>query len=395
MEKRKDNKGRTLKNGESQRKDGRYAFKYTDVNGKPQFVYSWKLTPTDKMPTGKRPDISLREKEKEIRRDLEDGIDTIGKKMTVCELYAKYNSYRQNVKINTEKSRQYLMSILKNDLIGAKSIDSVKSSDAKEWVVRMYRKGYAYRTINNFKRSLKASFYLAIEDDMIRKNPFDFALDTVLNNDTEPKKGLTVEQAESLVSFARQDTVYRRYVDEIVILLGTGLRISELCGLTVSDIDFEKRSISIDHQLLKDVSHGYYINTPKTKSGVRQIPMSREVFEALERSVTNRPAQSDLMIDGYRDFLFLNQKGAPKTACDYNGMLKNLVKKYNKKHDRKLPDITPHSLRHTFCTHLANSGMNPKALQYLMGHSNISMTLDYYTHADFDSVRAEMERLTA
>lgn len=394
MEKRKDNKGRTLKTGESQRADGRYCFKYTDVNGKPQFIYSWKLTATDKMPAGKRPDISLREKEKEIRRDLEDGIDTIGKKMTVCELYARQNSHRQNVKINTEKNRYYLMSILENDLLGAMSIDKVKPSDAKEWMVRMHKKGYAYRTINNYKRSLKAAFYLAIEDDMIRKNPFNFALDTVLKNDTEPKKTLTAEQSESLVSFARQDAVYRRYADEIVILLGTGLRISELCGLTVSDIDFEKQSISVDHQLLRDASHGYYINTPKTKSGIRQIPMSREVLEALERSVANRP-QSDFTVDGYRDFLFLNQKGTPKTACDYNGMLKNLVKKYNKKHDRKLPDITPHSLRHTFCTHLANSGMNPKALQYVMGHSNISMTLDYYTHADFDSVRAEMERLTA
>lgn len=119
------------------------------------------------------------------------------------------------------------MSILENDFLGSKSIDSVKSSDAKEWVVRMYKKGYSYRTINNFKRSLKASLYLAIEDDMIRKNPFNFALDTVLNNDTEPKKGLTAEQADSLVSFARQDTVYRKYVDEIVILPGTGLLISQ------------------------------------------------------------------------------------------------------------------------------------------------------------------------
>lgn len=394
MEKRKDNKGRTLKTGESQRADGRYCFKYTDVSGKSQFVYSWKLTATDKMPAGKRPDISLREKEKEIRRDLEDGIDTIGKKMTVCELYARQNSHRQNVKINTEKSRYYLMSILENDLLGAMSIDKVKPSDAKEWMVRMHKKGYAYRTINNYKRSLKAAFYLAIEDDMIRKNPFSFALDTVLNNDTEQKKTLTAEQSESLLSFARQDAVYRRYADEIVILLGTGLRISELCGLTVSDIDFEKQSINVDHQLLRDASHGYYINTPKTKSGVRQIPMSREVLEALERSVANRP-QSDFTVDGYRDFLFLNQKGTPKTACDYNGMLKNLVRKYNKNHDKELPDITPHILRHTFCTRLANSGMNPKALQYLMGHSTITITLDYYSHADFDSARAEMERLTA
>jgi hypothetical protein len=83
-EKRRDNKNRILRSGESQRKDGRYAYKYTDTFGKVQFVYAWKLVPTDKTPAGKRDDISLREKEKEIQKDLDDGIDTIGKKMTVC-----------------------------------------------------------------------------------------------------------------------------------------------------------------------------------------------------------------------------------------------------------------------------------------------------------------------
>ena len=82
-EKRRDNKGRLLKSGESQRSDGRYAYKYINTFGEPQFVYSWKLVPTDKVPAGKRPCLSLREKIKQIQKDLDDGIDTIGKKMTV------------------------------------------------------------------------------------------------------------------------------------------------------------------------------------------------------------------------------------------------------------------------------------------------------------------------
>ena len=74
-EKRRDSKGRLLKSGESQRSDGRYAYKYTDTFGNPQFVYSWKLVPTDKIPAGKRPDLSLREKVKQIQQDIADGID--------------------------------------------------------------------------------------------------------------------------------------------------------------------------------------------------------------------------------------------------------------------------------------------------------------------------------
>ena len=97
--KRKDSKNRNLRNGESQRKDGRYVYKYTDIYGKPQFIYSWKLVPTDKTPAGKRDDISLREKEAQIKKDLNDGIDTAGGKMTVCQLYDKKNSQRGNQNI--------------------------------------------------------------------------------------------------------------------------------------------------------------------------------------------------------------------------------------------------------------------------------------------------------
>ena len=393
-EKRRDNKGRILRTGESQRKDGRYAYKYMDANGKPQFVYAWKLTATDKTPAGKRDDISLREKVKEKQKDLDDGIDTIGKKMTVCQLYEKQIGHRKNVKRNTEKGRQHLMNILKNDSLGARSIDSVKLSDAKEWVIRMNEKGFAYKTISNYKRSLKAAFYTAIEDDCIRKNPFNFALNTVLEDDTEPKAALTQEQEEKLLDFARSDKVYQKYVDEIIILLGTGLRISEFCGLT-DNLDFENRIINVDHQLLKDSQIGYYIETPKTKNGVRQIPMSENVYQALKRVIKNRGKAEPIIIDGYRNFLFLNQNGYPKVACNYTGMLKGLVKKYNKYHEEELPNITPHTLRHTFCTRFANAGMNPKALQYIMGHSNISMTLNYYAHATFDSAKSEMERLIA
>lgn len=395
-EKRRDSKGRILRPGESQRKDGRYAYKYTDAYGKPQFVYAWKLVATDKTPAGKRDDISLREKIKEIQRDLDDGIDTIGKKMTVCQLYAKQNSHRKNVKRSTEKGREYLMAVLKADPLGAKSIDTVKQSDAKEWAIRMNEKGYAYKTINNWKRSLKASFYTAIEDDCIRKNPFNFALDTVLEDDTQEKTALTQEQEDSLLSFAAGDPVYRKYCDEIIILLGTGLRISELCGLT-TDLDFEGRQINVDHQLLKDSETGYYVDAPKTKNGIRQIPMSDKVCEALKRAVKNRGKAATVNIDGYKNFLFLNQSGYPKVASSYESMFKGLVKKYNKQHkeDEALPNITPHTLRHTFCTRLANAGMNPKALQYIMGHSNITMTLNYYAHATYASAKAEMDRLAA
>ncbi|MCJ0405318.1 site-specific integrase [Clostridioides difficile] len=394
--KRRDSKGRLLKSGESQRPDGRYAYKYTDTFGEQKFVYSWKLVPTDKIPAGKRADISLREKIKQIQKDLDDGIDTIGKKMTVCQLYAKYVRQRGNVKRGTQKSRQQLMKLLSEDKLGAASIDSVKLSDAKEWALRMQEKGVAYTTICNSKRSLKAIFYMAIQDDCLRKNPFDFQINEVINDDTEPKVPLTPAQEKELLKFIQDDTVYSKYYDEVAILLETGLRISELCGLTPADLNFEKRFINVDHQLLRSTEDGYYIEAPKTDSGFRQVPMSAAACEAFQRVLKNRRGGKAIQVDGYSNFLFLNRDGLPKVAVHYDAMFKCLAKKYNKCHKEPLPSVmTPHTMRHTFCTRMANAGMNPKALQYIMGHSNIIMTLNYYAHATFHSAQEEMDRLEA
>ena len=392
--KRQDSKGRNLRLGESQRKDGRYVYKYTDIFGKPQFVYAWKLVPTDKTPVGKRDDISLREKEKQIKKDLDDGIDTVGGKMTVCQLYEKKNNQRKNIKRNTKIGRQYLMNALENDPLGMRAIDTVKQSDAKEWAIRMNDKGYSYKTIDNYKRSLKASFYMAIQDDCIRKNPFHFKLSDVLEDDTEPKVILTPEQEEKLLAFMETDNVYGKYRDEVILLLETGLRISELCGLT-THIDMLNRVINIDHQLLRDTEVGYYISTPKTKNGKRELPLTERAYQALKRILKNRGKAQPLVVDGYSNFLFLNREGLPKVAGNYESMVRGLIKKYNKTHEDKLPNITPHSFRHTYCTNMANKGMNPNTLQYIMGHANITMTLGYYAHGTFQSAKAELERLAS
>lgn len=394
-EKRRDNKGRILKTGESQRTDGRYLYKYIDTLGEAQSIYSWKLVSTDRVPAGKRDCISLREKEQEIRKDLEDGIDAIGKKITLCQLYAKQNAQRSNVKKSTLNGRKQLMEILKQDKLGNKSIDSIKPSDAKEWAVRMKENGYAYQTINNYKRSLKASFYTAMQDDYVRKNPFDFALNTVIEDDTKAKEALSEEQEKSLLEFMKNDVAYQRYYDNAILLLKTGLRISEFCGLTVKDIDFENRLINVDHQLLRDTKIGYYIETPKTKSGVRQIPMSEEVIKLFRKVLEKRENAKPINVDGYTDFLFLNQAGYPMTGANYTSTFRKMTVKYNKCHEEQLSSITPHILRHTFCTRLANKNMNPKNLQYVMGHSSINITLNLYAHTSIDGVKSEMTSLIA
>lgn len=396
-EKRRDAKGRILRTGESQRKDGRYLYKYVDANGKPQSVYSWKLVATDKVPAGKRDCIALRDKEQGIHKDLADGISTSDSRLSVSELYARYTTLHGNVKRSTEAGRRYTAKLIAQDMIGAKAIGSVKPSDAQEWALRMQDSGYTYRVINNTRRSLKAAFQMAVSDGWLRKNPFDFALNTVMKNEVNVRTALTEEQEQALTGFIKQDKPYRRYYDEIMILLKTGLRISEFCGLTVNDIDFEDGVVNIDHQLLweKGRGGGYYIDTPKSKSSIRKVPMSAEACKAFERVIARRGEPEPFMVDGYSGFLFVNEFGEPYPAHHYQEVLHRIVQKYNKGHDDKLPNITPHVLRHTFCTRLANKNMNPKSLQYIMGHSDINITLNLYAHASIDNVKAEVVNLIA
>ena len=395
MSRRKDNRGRLLKTGESQRKDGRYAYKYQDKNGKSKFLYSWRLTDTDPVPKGKRFCRSLRDLERDLQRDLFEGIDSSGKKMLLWQLYEKHNALKPNVRKSTVNGRKYLIDILKVDTLGNMPIESIKPSDTKEWAIRMKKNGYSYQTINNHKRSLKACFYTAINDDLVRKNPFNWNLSDVLEDDTIHKTALTDEQVNALLSFLKIDDVYKKYYNAIMVLLYTGLRISELCDLTTSDIDFEQGFIRVTHQI--NYNKGQYsINEPKTDSGIREIPMIKIVKEALQDEIKNRGKIQNVNIDGYSDFVFLNQKGYPMYATAYSSTFPNMIKKYNKYHKGdELPLITPHTLRHTFCTNMANKKMTPNTLQYVMGHKNITMTLGYYAHGTAQSAMVEMLSISA
>lgn len=143
-EKRRDSKNRILRSGESQRKDGRYAYKYIDATGKPQFVYGWKLEATDSTPQGKRDGLSLREKEKQIRRDIEDAIIPRGGEMSVLDLVKKYRSRKTGVRHNTEANYNCVFNIIEKEDSSRQRIDRVKLSDAKCWLIKLQQDGRGY-----------------------------------------------------------------------------------------------------------------------------------------------------------------------------------------------------------------------------------------------------------
>lgn len=247
MSKRRDKKGRILRNGESQRADGRYAYVYTDCRGKQKFIYSWKLEPTDPLPTGRRKCVSLREKEKELMRDLEDGIMPYGGDLTVLTLVQKYILQKTGVRHSTKAGYKTVVNLLKKDDFGAKRIDKVKLSDAKRWLIRLQENGRGYSSIHSIRGVLRPAFQMAVDDDLIRKNPFEFQLCTVVVNDSVTREAITRKQERMLLEFIKNDKHFCKYYDGIYILFKTGLRISEFVGLTIGDLDFEERTIHVNH----------------------------------------------------------------------------------------------------------------------------------------------------
>ena len=392
---RRDNKGRKLFNGESQRKDGKYEYKYQDAWGKRKTVYSWKLTPTDRVPTGKRDDISLREKIKQIQKNLNSNITPDGGNFTVLELVEKYISQKTGVRHNTRSNYNFVVNVIKKEAFGQKRIDKIKVSDAKEWLIKMQQiDGRGYSSIHTIRGVVRPAFQMAVDDDLLVKNPFEFQLNTVVVNDSVTREAITRQQERDFLEFVKNDKHFCKYYDGIYILFKTGLRISEFVGLTKKNLDFENSRIIVDHQLQRTRDMKYIIEDTKTESGERMVPMIPEVKEAFQRILANRKnPKVEPMVDGYSGFLFLDKNDRPMVALHWEKYFQHIREKYNKIYRAQMPKVTPHVCRHTFCSNMAKSGMNPKTLQYIMGHSDISVTLNTYTHLNYDDAEEEMQKV--
>jgi len=394
MVRRKDSKGRVLNDGETQGKDGRYRYQYTNMLGERKAIYSWKLLPSDKTPSGKHKDLSLREKEKQIVADLNSGIVPCGGNMTVIQLVEKYISQKTGVRHNTQANYNFVINIIKKEEFGAKRIDKVKLSDAKAWLIKLQADGRGYSSIHSIRGVVRPAFQMAVDDDFIVKNPFEFQLATVVVNDSVTRDALTRKQERQFLEFVKNDKHFCKYYEGIFILFETGMRISEFVGLTVFDLDMRNRKITIDHQLQRTRDMQYVIEDTKTSCGTREIPMADEVYECFKTIIQNRKKPKiEPIIGGKSGFLYLDKNGMPMVALHWEKYFQHIREKYNSIYKVQMPKVTPHVCRHTFCSNMAKSGMNPKTLQYIMGHSDIGVTLNTYTHVQYEDAKKEMSEM--
>lgn len=260
--------------------------------------------------------------------------------------------------------------------------------------MKPHNDGKGYSTITSVRGVVKPAFQMAYNEDITRRNPFDFKLVDVVPNDSQKRIAMTPEQQELWMGFIREDKTYAKYYDEFVVLLGTGMRVSEFCGLTVSDLDMKNRKIIIDHQLQRTRDMQYVIEDTKTSCGTREIPMANEVYECFKAIIHNRQKPKiEPIIGGKTGFLYLDKNGMPMVALHWEKYFQHIREKYNSIYKVQMPKVTPHVCRHTFCSNMAKSGMNPKTLQYIMGHSDIGVTLNTYTHVQYEDAEKEMNKI--
>ena len=390
---RKDHKNRLLKEGESQNKDGRYRYSYYE-NGKQKSFYSWKLEPTDKLPAGKKECVSLREQIEKLQKNQLLYGKYSESSYTVLDLVERYVGLKTGVRKSTQAGYKTVINVLKKEEFGSRKISDIRISDAKLWLIQMQKCGRGYSSIHTIRGVLRPAFQMAVDDDVLLKNPFEFQLATIIINDSIRREAIPKKQERMFLKFVKDDPHFSKYYEGIYILFKTGMRISEFCGLTIHDIDMKERTIDINHQLQRLSDMEYIIEPTKTNAGKRVLPMTQDVYECFQTILKNRKApKKEPMIGKHVGFLYLDKNGMPMVALHWQKYFDHICEKYNKIYREQIPKITPHVCRHTYCTNMALAGMNPKTLQYLMGHSEIGVTLDVYTHVSFEDARDEVEKM--
>lgn len=412
-EKRKDNKGRILKDGESQRPDGRYMYQYKDSYGNRQTMYSWKLVETDKTPKGKKDMLSLREQEEQAKQDVKDGIRAGVGKITLNEMFEIYFSTKRNLKQSTRTNYRYMWGKYAGESIGRKKLCEIKKSDVLHFYNDLLDVGFKPNSLEIMNTILHPTFQMAVDDGYIRLNPSAGCMAEIKKSHdwTKPKRhALTIGQQQAFICFTAESPIYKHWLPLFTTLLGTGCRIGEIIGLRWDDVDFKNNVISVNHNLVYRVQDNgeceFHVTTPKTRNSVRQVPLLSEVRKALleeKKMQFQANTFSQIEVDGYSNFIFTNRFGNVHNPMTINRAIKRIYTAYNKYETKKakeekrepllLPHFSCHNLRHTFCTRFCENESNIKVIQEIMGHSDIGTTMDVYAEATQEKKKEAFEKL--
>lgn len=397
---RKDPKGRKLKDGESYRSDGRYQYRYNLGNGKRHSIYAATLK-------------ELREKEEEIKDNQRNNIKTNVSKVMLDDIFELYMSGKTELKQSTRTNYNYMYNNYIKDELGSRKIVTIKYSDIRRFYNSLINeKGFKPNSMEIINTILHPTFTLAVRDGYIRTNPTDGVMAEIKksHNWEKPKRhALTVAEQQAFIDFVANSKTYNHWLPLFTVFLGTGCRVGEIVGLRWCDCDFEKGSISINHNLIyrqsDDGKCSFHVTTPKTSAGIRTVPMLKDVRKALLQEKKKQMAEGFNVteIDGYSGFVFTNKVGYIHNPQTINRAIKRIIRDHNKKEEyianmeKREPllirDFSVHSLRHTFCTRFCENETNLKVIQEIMGHSDITTTMNIYAEATNDKKQEAFAQL--
>ena len=407
-DKRKDSKGRILKEGERQRSDGRYEYRYTDAGGSVRSIYSWRLVETDPTPSGKRKSKPLRELETTILIDLNDGIDGYSANTTTLnEAYEDFFATKVKLK---ESSRIHYQSVYNHharDVIGIKPVGDIKPSHIRKLYIDMQVKdGLKFSTVKGLNMLLHQIFEMLVDDDILRKNPTKGLLRDLDINQSAKRHALSRAEQDRFLTFIASDTCAQRWIPLITFLFGTGARIGEATAITWEDIDFDQKEIHIRKAhttaLTEYGTTCRKLGPTKTIASARTIPMFQDVYRILKAEYNIQFLQAGRH-SIQSNFVFKSRCGNPVNVTSFWLALRSMCDRCNAAEEKLaaqesrspivVPYFSPHIIRHTFCTRMCEEEPNLKVVQEIMGHANFQITMDVYNEATKDAKRLSFESL--
>lgn len=276
---------------------------------------------------------------------------------------------------------------------GNKKINDISSEDI-ELCLKYYRCSYEKRnreigmrpkSIKHIYSMLKRTFDSAQKRRYILENPMEFVPPPKV-----PKKEVEALSEAELVVFCNAiSKVPEREKCMLKLFITTGIRRGECLGLKWEDVDFTNQILHIQRNVTRSTGHGVVIGSPKTYGSIRSIPLSENTLKSLEEYKKQQQLKfSGIDLNGA--FIF-SRKADPYTPCDPTSVTRK-VKKFMKQNN--LPTYSPHLLRYSFATHTLANGGDIKSLQNLLGHSDASTTLNFYSKADMKQMRSAANKFT-
>ncbi len=365
----KNLKGREIGIGITQRKDEKYSAKFTSKSGKRIERYFEKLAEARKWLA-------------EAKYDDEHGNIGHSTQMTVDAWFNYWIAEIKGKTIKDSTKHNYISRYDKNikPLIGNMLLNEVKPMHCQNILNVMDESNYSGGSMNLVKETLGVMFSDAVENDLIPANPVKRSVKC-------PKKAakrerfLALEEQNQFSATIKRDVNYPHFL----FVLQTGLRSSELRGLQWKDVDFQNRMIHVRRNLVYNkIKKRFTIESLKTGNSVRDIPMTQTAYEMLMEMERRKNERKTVALE-FANHVFLNMNGNPMRNRNYNWCLENACRRIG------IEPISMHILRHTFATRCIESGMKPKTLQKILGHANISVTMDLYVHLTENEKIQEMK----